>query len=80
MRTRAAPLGIEVIVGAPDTLDPAAVFGAIFQVPGSFGGLADPSAQIAALHAQKAIAIVASDLLALTLIRDPGSMGADIAV
>ena len=80
MRTRAAPLGIAVIVGAPDTLDPAAVFGAIFQVPGSFGGLADPSAQIAALHAQKAIAIVASDLLALTLIRDPGSMGADIAV
>lgn len=80
MRTRAEPLGIEVIVGAPDALDPSAVFGAIFQVPGSFGGLSDPSAQIAALHAHKAIAIVASDLLALTLIRDPGAMGADIAV
>ena len=80
MRTRAEPLGIEVIVGAPETLDAKAVFGAIFQVPGSFGGLSDPSAQIAALHAEKAIAIVASDLLALTLIRDPGSMGADIAV
>ena len=80
MRTRAEPLGIEVIVGAPDALDPSAVFGAIFQVPGTFGGLSDPSAQIAALHAHKAIAIVASDLLALTLIRDPGAMGADIAV
>ncbi len=80
MRTRAEPLGIEVIVGPADALDAAAVFGAIFQVPGTFGGLADPSAQIAALHAQKAIAIVAGDLLALTLIRDPGSMGADIAV
>ena len=80
MRTRAEPLGIEVIVGAPDALDPSAVFGAIFQVPGSFGGLSDPSAQIAALHTHKAIAVVASDLLALTLIRDPGAMGADIAV
>uniref|UniRef100_UPI003F6D6E55 aminomethyl-transferring glycine dehydrogenase subunit GcvPA n=1 Tax=Roseicyclus sp. TaxID=1914329 RepID=UPI003F6D6E55 len=80
MRTRAEPLGIAVIVGAPETLDAEAVFGAIFQVPGTFGGLSDPSAQIAALHAEKAIAIVASDLLALTLIRDPGSMGADIAV
>lgn len=80
MRTRAEPLGIEVIVGAPETLDAAAVFGAIFQVPGTFGGLSDPSEQIAALHAAKAIAIVAGDLLALTLIKDPGSMGADIAV
>jgi glycine dehydrogenase len=80
MRTRAEPLGIEVIVGAPATLEPGAVFGAIFQVPGTFGGLSDPSAQIAALHGEKAIGIVASDLLALTLIRDPGSMGADIAV
>ena len=80
MRTRAEPLGIEVIVGAPATLEPGAVFGAIFQVPGTFGGLSDPSTQIAALHGEKAIGIVASDLLALTLIRDPGSMGADIAV
>ncbi|PWK59274.1 aminomethyl-transferring glycine dehydrogenase [Roseicyclus mahoneyensis] len=80
MRTRAEPLGIEVIVGAPETLDPAAVFGAIFQVPGTFGGLEDPTAQIAALHAAKAVGIVVGDLLALTLIKDPGSMGADIAV
>ncbi|WP_416915524.1 MAG: aminomethyl-transferring glycine dehydrogenase [Roseicyclus sp.] len=80
MRTRAEPLGIEVIVGAPETLDASAVFGAIFQVPGTFGGLTDPSEQIAALHAAKAIGIVAGDLLALTLIKDPGSMGADIAV
>jgi glycine dehydrogenase len=80
MKTRAEPLGIEVIVGAPEALDPKAVFGAIFQYPGTFGGLSDPSAQIAALHAEKAIGIVATDLLALTLVKDPGSMGADIAV
>ncbi len=80
MKTRAEPLGIEVIVGAPETLDPTAVFGAIFQYPGTYGGLADPTAQIAALHAEKAIGIVATDLLGLTLVKDPGSMGADIAV
>ncbi len=80
MRTRAEPLGITVIVGDPAQMDASTVFGAIFQVPGTFGGLSDPGAQIAALQAHKAIAIVAGDLLALTLIRDPGTMGADIAV
>ncbi|MBF9045991.1 aminomethyl-transferring glycine dehydrogenase [Rhodobacterales bacterium LSUCC0031] len=80
MRTRAEPLGIAVIVGPPEALDPTEVFGAIFQVPGSIGGLSDPSAQIAALHENKAIGIIAGDLLALTLVKDAGSMGADIAV
>jgi glycine dehydrogenase len=80
MRTRAAPLGIEVIVGAPETLDPARVFGAIFQYPGTYGHLRDFSAECAALHAAKAVAIMATDLLALTMLREPGAMGADIAV
>jgi glycine dehydrogenase len=80
MQTRAAPLGIEVIVGAPDTLDPARVFGAIFQYPGTYGHLNDYSAECAALHDAKAVAIMATDLLALTMLREPGAMGADIAV
>ncbi|MEM7724260.1 MAG: aminomethyl-transferring glycine dehydrogenase [Pseudomonadota bacterium] len=80
MQTRAEPLGIEVIVGNPATLDPGAVFGAIFQYPGTFGGLSDPTAHIAALQAEKAIGIVCTDLLALTLVKEPGAMGADIAV
>ncbi|MGP1357766.1 aminomethyl-transferring glycine dehydrogenase [Roseicyclus sp.] len=80
MRTRAEPLGIEVIVGPVSALDPGTVFGAIFQYPGTYGHLADPSEAIAALHAQKAIGIVATDLLALTLVKEPGAMGADIAV
>ncbi len=80
MKTRAAPLGIEVIVGEPETLDPASVFGAIFQYPGSYGDLHDFTDPIAALHAAKAVAIMATDLLALTLIREPGAMDADIAV
>ncbi|MCL7465631.1 aminomethyl-transferring glycine dehydrogenase [Phaeovulum sp. NW3] len=80
IRTRALPLGIEVIVAAPEALDPAAVFGAIFQYPGTYGHVRDFTDQIAALHAAKAVAVVATDLLALCLLKEPGAMGADIAV
>src|SRR6056297_1161904 len=80
MRTRAEPLGIEVIVGPPEALDAEKVFGAIFQYPGTHGYVRDFTDRISALHAQDAIGIVVTDLLALTLIKDPGSMGADIAM
>ena len=80
IRTRAAPLGIEVIVGSPDDLDAAAVFGALFQYPGTYGHVRDFTPEIAALHATDAIAIVAADPMALTLLKEPGAMGADIAV
>ncbi|MGR3481264.1 aminomethyl-transferring glycine dehydrogenase [Salipiger marinus] len=80
MKTRAEPLGIELIVAAPDTLDPARVFGAIFQYPGTHGHLRDLSADMAALHEAGAIGIVAADIMALCLLKEPGAMGADIAV
>ncbi len=80
VRTRAAPLGIDVIVDAPEKMDAGAVFGALFQYPGTYGDLHDFSDQIAALHAARAVAIMATDLLALTLIREPGALDADIAV
>ncbi|MGO4916893.1 aminomethyl-transferring glycine dehydrogenase [Pseudogemmobacter sp. W21_MBD1_M6] len=80
MRTRAHPLGIELIVGAPETLVPEQVFGAIFQYPGTYGHIQDFTAPIAALHAAKAVAVMATDLLALTLLKEPGAMDADIAV
>ena len=80
IQTRAAPLGIEVIVGNPDEMDAEAVFGGIFQYPGTYGHVRDFSEVIAKLHAAKAIAIVAADPLSLTLLKEPGAMGADIAV
>ncbi len=80
IRTRALPLGIEVIVDAVEKLDPEKVFGAIFQYPGSYGHVIDYTAQIEALHAKGAIAVVATDLLALCLLKEPGAMGADIAI
>ena len=79
MQTRAAPLGIEVIVGNPDKMDPEAVFGAIFQYPGTYGHVRDYTDHIEKLHANKAIAVVSADPLALTLLKEPGEMGADIA-
>jgi glycine dehydrogenase len=80
MKTRAAPLGIEITVGNPDDLDPAAVFGAIFQFPGTHGHLRDFTPEIAKLHETKAIGIIAADPMSLTLFKEPGAMGADIAV
>ncbi|MFM2356692.1 MAG: hypothetical protein RLZZ528_2428 [Pseudomonadota bacterium] len=80
IRTRAQPLGIEIIEDMAENLDPAKVFGAIFQYPGSYGHVRDFSAQIEALHAAGAVAVMATDLLALTMLKEPGAMGADIAV
>ena len=80
MKTRARPLGIEIVVGDPDNLNPSKVFGAIFQYPGTFGHVRDFTDHIEKLHANKAIAVVAADPLALTLLKEPGAMGADIAI
>ena len=80
IRTRAEPLGIEVQVADPQTIEPGAVFGAIFQYPGTYGHVRDFTDQIAELHDNNAVAIVAADILALALLKSPGEMGADIAV
>ena len=80
IQTRAAPLGIEVIVGAPEDLKADKVFGAIFQYPGTYGHLSDFTPQMEALHEARAIGIVIADPLMLTLLKEPGAMGADIAV
>ena len=80
IRTRAEPLGITIIEDIVENLDPTQVFGAIFQYPGSYGHVRDFTGEIAALHAAMAIAVVATDLLALCLLKEPGAMGADIAV
>jgi glycine dehydrogenase len=80
IRTRAQPLGIEVVVAAPDDLIPEQVFGGIFQYPGTYGEITDFTEVIARLHGAGALAVVATDLLALTMLKEPGAMGADIAI
>ena len=81
LRTRAEPLGWTLVVGDPATdLDKAEVFGGLLQYPGSSGALCDPRAAIATLKAKGALAVLAADLLALTLVASPGELGADIAI
>ncbi len=88
VRTRAAPLGIDVTVGDPyeaieaegpggDVFD---VFGALVQYPGSSGALRDPAPVVERVHAAGGLAIFATDLLATCLIEPPGAFDADIVV
>ncbi|MCY7326276.1 MAG: glycine dehydrogenase (aminomethyl-transferring), partial [Microbacteriaceae bacterium] len=84
LANRAGAVGYDLVeMGLSDLHDgdelPAA-FGIFVQYPGASGRVWDPSATIAAATAQGGIAIVAADLLALTLIKSPGDLGADVAV
>ncbi len=84
VRTRARPLGIAVDVvdlatGGPDAL-PADVFGILVQDPGSSGALRDWQPVVDAAHERGGLVALATDLLALCLVRPPGEIGADIAV
>ena len=81
VKTRAEALGWRIRVGDPmRDLDASEVFGAIFQYPGTSGEIRDFRDPIAKLKANNAISVVAADLLALTLLKPPGELGADIAV
>ncbi|BCN93031.1 glycine dehydrogenase (decarboxylating) [Thiomicrorhabdus immobilis] len=81
VKTRAEPLGIDVVVGNPaEGLDNLDLFGMLLQYPGTYGEVADLTPLIEAAHAKKALVAVAADLLALTLLKPPGEMGADVVV
>jgi len=81
LRTRAEPLGWNLIVGDPlADLAHAEVFGGLLQYPATSGAVRDLRPAIATLHGKGALAIVAADLLALALLASPGELGADIAI
>jgi glycine dehydrogenase len=82
VRTRAVPLGVSVeLFDAQQPVgDWSGVFGILIQYPGTDGVVIDPSSLIEQAHQHKALAIVATDLLALMMLPSPGSLGADIAV
>ena len=80
VRTRAAPLGIDIVVGDPYSADGSDLFGVLVQYPGSSGALRDPSAIVERVHAAKGLAIFATDLLAACLVEPPGTFGADVVV
>ena len=85
MQTRAAPLGLTVkLANSAEEWDAAIAaddyFAALIQYPCSSGWLMDWSGEADKIHAKNAAVIMASDLLALTLLKSPGEMGADIVV
>jgi glycine cleavage system P protein (glycine dehydrogenase) len=81
IRTRAEPLGIDVVVGVPEPDMPAeGVFGVLLQYPGTGGAIRDDRALAGNLHAQGTLVAVAADLLALVLLAPPGEWGADVVV
>ncbi|HVR35366.1 MAG TPA: aminomethyl-transferring glycine dehydrogenase, partial [Methylomirabilota bacterium] len=81
VRTRAEPLGIQVQVKARDrfNIDPT-VFGLLVQYPTTYGEIPDYASMIDSAHEAGAMAVVAADLLSLTLLRPPGEFGSDIVV
>ncbi len=81
VKTRAEPLGIKVVVADPARFELGSqVFGVLVQTPTADGRVVDYSDVVAKAKAAGAVAVVASDLLALTLMKTPGEMGADIAI
>ncbi|MEP7092201.1 MAG: glycine dehydrogenase (aminomethyl-transferring), partial [Nocardioidaceae bacterium] len=83
VETRARAMGIEVIIadlsgGLPDEVE--APCGVLVQYPGVDGAVLDPRPLVDAVHERGGMAVVAADLLALTLLESPGSMGADVVV
>jgi len=81
VKTRAEPLGIEVVIGDPSKgFEEYDLFGVLLQYPGTYGEVVDFSAIIEQAHAKKALVTLSADLLALTLLKTPAEMGADVAV
>ena len=82
LRTRAAALGARLYIGDPEKADFEALdcCGVLIQYPASDGRVFDPSSIIDRAHEAGALAIVAADLLAMTLLTPPGELGADVAL
>ena len=81
LQTRAAAVSIDIRVGDPFAdIDPPSVFGVVLSYPGSSGSVRDFSSLTSALKAAGVITIVATDLLALAILKPPAEWGADIAI
>ena len=80
LQTRAEPLGIRILTGSAEQGPQETVFAALFQYPATDGSICDLENIVSRTHASGALAIVATDLLALTLLKPPGECGADVVI
>ena len=80
LRTRAEPLGWQVVTGTADEATSTDCFGVLFSYPGSSGQVRDLSAQIAALRQNGSFIVMACDILSLAMLTPPGDLGADMAI
>lgn len=82
LKTRAEPIGVEIVVGNHEELEVAdpKIFAMLLQYPATDGSVIDYSGLIEAAHENSIHAVVAADLMSLTLLTPPGEMGADIVV
>ncbi len=81
VRTRAEAMGIDVVVAdLSGGLPEGQLCGVLVQYPGADGAISDPRPLVEAAHDRNALAVVAADLLALTLLESPGELGADVVV
>jgi glycine dehydrogenase len=81
LRTRAAPLGIELVLGnASEDLGDADYFGILLQYPSVDGSVHDHASAMRTVRDKGGLAVVAADLLSLALLTPPGELGADVAV
>lgn len=83
LSARAKPIGIEVVVGNPQSLEELSeevYFGALIQYPNNHGEISDYTLAIKSVHDHNGLVVMATDLMALTLLKSPGELGADIAI
>lgn len=82
LKTRSAPLGIDLVIGDVDKLDitDSGLFGVYIQNPDNNGSVRDYSAFVASAHEKEVFVVMGTDLLSLVLMKSPGEMGVDIAL
>ncbi len=80
IKTRALPLGLDVVIGDPHADLPDGVFGVLIQYPGTTGVVRDHARAVQRIHEAGALAVFVVDLLAMTLLQPPGAIGADAVV
>jgi glycine dehydrogenase len=80
IRTRAEPLGIQVVVGNPADAVKTDCFVVLLQYPGASGAVQDYTTLVKQCHERNMLVVMAADILSLLLLKSPGAMGADVAI